>query len=47
MPYIPQEDRKVLDKLLQKLIEELKKNPPRKLDGKVNYVIKTLEEPLR
>jgi len=42
MPYIKQEERKELDAAILPLIEVLKKAPPEKLDGWMNYTITKL-----
>ena len=39
MPYIVKEDRPQYDKVLDELIELLKKNPPEAIDGHLNYVV--------
>ncbi|MEM0441256.1 MAG: hypothetical protein QXF45_07230 [Candidatus Caldarchaeum sp.] len=42
MPYIPPDDRKELDPIIDSLIETLKKTPVEKIDGKLNYVVSRL-----
>ncbi|GBC69311.1 hypothetical protein HRbin01_01009 [archaeon HR01] len=42
MPYIPQEDRRELDPVIEELVEKLRQAPLEKLDGRLNYVISRL-----
>ncbi|MDW8084104.1 MAG: hypothetical protein RMI49_02755 [Candidatus Caldarchaeum sp.] len=42
MPYIPREERKDLDPLIEELSAKLKSSPVEKIDGKLNYVITRL-----